>query len=318
MNNLLNFLVKHVPWFIFTFYVILSCVLLFRNNPYQQSVYLTSANAVTATVYGGISNVTSYFNLKDINEELQQRNAALEMEVINLKRQMADMRLQLPGNEGIPGVAARFAYVPAHVISNSIAKPYNYITIDRGSDDGVYPEMGVVDHNGVVGIVNVVGRHSARVISVLNTYFKLSCKLKSTQFFGTLTWDGKNPEFATLTELPKQGTYLRGDTIITSGYSAMFPEGIIVGYVVEEQKELSTNFISLKVKLASNFMQLSSVRCIKNVMKVELKALESRDESSAENSPEKIKEKERKQKKLREQEKRAAGQQATRKEGVGK
>lgn len=280
MNNLLNFFIKHVSWFVFMFYVITSCVLLFRNNPYQQSVYLTSANSVASTVLEGYSAVTSYFNLKNINEELQQRNAALEMEVVNLKSQLANVKMQIPDTTKVQPVVAQFDYVLAHVISNSVSQPYNYITINRGKADGIVPEMGVVDHNGVVGMVNVVSDHSARVISLLNPHMKLSCKVKHNGFFGSMVWDGKDPEFAMLQELPKQGKYHRGDTIITSGYSAVFPEGIIVGTVESVSKELSDNFVSLKVRLATNFMQLSTVRAIKNKMKVELKLVESKDEKT--------------------------------------
>ena len=265
MNNLLNFFIKHVSWFVFMFYVITSCVLLFRNNPYQQSVYLTSANSVASTVLEGYSAVTSYFNLKNINEELQQRNAALEMEVVNLKSQLANVKMQIPDTTKVQPVVAQFDYVLAHVISNSVSQPYNYITIN----------------NGVVGMVNVVSDHSARVISLLNPHMKLSCKVKRNGFFGSMVWDGKDPEFAMLQELPKQGKYHRGDTIITSGYSAVFPEGIIVGTVESVSKELSDNFVSLKVRLATNFMQLSTVRAIKNKMKVELKLVESKDEKTS-------------------------------------
>lgn len=279
MNNLLNFLVKHVSWFVFIFYVIMSCVLLFNNNPYQQSVYLTSANGLSATVYKAYSTVTSYFNLRTINDELQQRNAALEMQVIGLEKQVDNLKIQLPDTNGVQPLLRQYNYVVANVISNSVSQPYNYITIDRGALDGIEPEMGVVDHNGVVGIVNAVGRHSARIISLLNPYMRLSCKVKRNNYFGSMMWDGRNPEYATLQELPKQGHYLKGDTVVTSGYSAVFPEGIIVGYVVSKERDMSGTFVSLKVRLATNFMQLSTVRAVKNKMKVELKALESKDEN---------------------------------------
>ena len=281
MNNLLNFLVRHVAWFIFIIYVVMSCIFLFRNNPYQEGVWLTSANAVSAQVFELYSSVTSYFGLKGINEELQQRNAALEMEVVTLKKQIESYKEQAPDTSKLHPASQPFDYVVAHVISNSVSQPYNYITIDRGSNDGIEPEMGVVDHNGVVGIVNVGGKHSARIISVLNPYMRLSCKVKRNGYFGSMSWDGKDPQIAILQELPKQGKYQKGDTIITSGYSAMFPEGITVGYVVGKHKGLSDNFISLKVKLATDFLQLSTVRAIKNRMKVELKALESKDENNA-------------------------------------
>ena len=272
MNNLLNFFIKHSAWFIFAIYVILSLVLLFRDNPYQQSVYLTSANSLSAAVYKAFNGVTSYFHLRDINESLQERNAALEMELIELRNQMANLELQSPDSLHQPALN-QYSFVMAQVISNSIAQPNNYITINRGYIDGIEPEMGVIDQNGVVGIVNVVGPHAARVISLLNPHMRLSCKLKNNNFYGSLVWDGKSPRMAVLEELPKHVEYHKGDTVITSGYSAVFPEGIIVGTVEGLARGMSDSFVSLRIKLTTNFSQLSSVRVITNSMKDQIEAL---------------------------------------------
>jgi len=272
MNNLLNFFIKHSAWFIFAIYVILSLVLLFKDNPYQQSVYLTSANRVSAAVYKAFNGVTSYFHLRDINESLQERNAALEMELIELRNQMADMALASPDSLHQPALK-QYSFVMAQVISNSIANPNNYITINRGYLDGVNPEMGVIDQNGVVGIVNVAGPHAARVISLLNPHMRLSCKLRDSGFYGSLVWDGKSPQFAVLEELPKHITYHKGDTIVTSGYSAVFPEGIIVGTVDGLARGMTDSFVSLRIRLTTNFSQLSSVRVITNSMKDQIDAM---------------------------------------------
>ena len=233
MNNLLNFFVKHSAWFVFMVYMILSLVLLFRDNPYQQSVYLTSANSVTATTYEALSAVTGYFHLKDINDDLQERNALLEMEVVSLRDRVKDLQMLLSDSaiNQLP-VMQHFDFVMARVISNSLAQPHNYITINRGYNQGVKPQMGVVDQNGVVGVVNVVGPNSARVISLLNTDLMISCRLKNQDAFGPLSWDGHSPQFAVLREIPKHIPYQVGDTVLTSGFSDMFPEGLIVGTVV--------------------------------------------------------------------------------------
>ena len=272
MNNLLNFFIKHSAWFIFAIYVILSLVLLFRDNPYQQSVYLTSANSVSATFYKAFNGVTSYFHLRGINESLQERNAALEMELIELRGQLNDMALLSPDSLHQPALK-QYSFVMAHVISNSIAQPNNYITIDRGHLDGVRPEMGVIDQNGVVGIVNVVGPHASRVISLLNPHMRLSCKLRGSGFYGSLVWDGKSPQYAVLEELPKHLTWHKGDTIVTSGYSAVFPEGVIVGTIDRLARDMSDSFVSLRIRLTTNFSQLSNVRVITNSMKEQIDAL---------------------------------------------
>jgi hypothetical protein len=131
----------------------------------------------------------------------------------------------------------------------------------------------VIDQNGVVGIVNVAGPHAARVISLLNPHIRLSCKLQGNGFYGSLVWDGKSPRMAVLEELPKHVEYHKGDTIITSGYSAVFPEGIIVGTVEGLARGMSDSFVSLRIKLTTNFSQLSSVRVITNSMKEQIEAL---------------------------------------------
>ena len=275
MKNLLDFFIKHSTWFVFTFYAIVSLLMLFQSNPYQQSVYLSSANAVSATVYNAVASVTSYLNLRDINEDLQERNALLEMEVTNLRNQIYDLKLQLEDSAIVSNGEQQFDFILAHVISNSISQANNYITINRGSAEGIEPEMGVVDQNGVVGMVNVVGKHSARIISLLNPNMRLSCKLKNSEYFGSLVWDGKSPEYAILQELPKHVLYHKGDTIVTSGYSSVFPEGIIVGIVKDNENGLNENFISLKVKLTTNVSQLSTVRALRNTMREELDKLEA-------------------------------------------
>ena len=150
------------------------------------------------------------------------------------------------------------------MINNSISRPYNYITVEKGTIDGVAPEMGVVDQNGVVGVVNVVSEHYARIISLLNPQFRLSCKLKGSDVFGSLVWDGGSPEEALLEELPKHTVYEPGDTIVTSGYSSVFPEGIPVGTIKSADRGVDDNFFTLRIKLFTDFSRLSTVRIISN------------------------------------------------------
>jgi len=251
-------------------------MLLFQKNPYQHHVYLTSAGAVASGIYGVSSNVTGYINLREINEDLQRRNAYLESEVIALRqqnRQLGQNILQdsLRRLDSI----GRFDFIIASVINNSVIRPYNYITIDKGSADGLTPEMGVMDQNGVVGVVNVVSDRHARIISLLNPNFRLSCKLRGNDAFGSLVWDGKKPTEALLEELPKQVKFKSGDTIITSGYSAMFPEGIPVGVILGSTRGEDDNFNTLRIKLLTDFSTLSTVKVISNKEIVDIKAAET-------------------------------------------
>ncbi len=276
MRNLLNFFIRYSAWFVFIFYVVLSCWLLFKKNPYQHHVYLTSANAVASGIYDVTSNITSYIGLHDINEDLQRRNAALEAEVIMLRQQTRRLNQAiLQDSMRRLDSIGRYEFVIASVINNSVIRPYNYITIDKGSADGIGPEMGVMDQNGVVGVTNVVANHHARIISLLNPNFRLSCKLRGNDAFGSLVWDGESPSEALLEELPKQVKFHKGDTIITSGYSAMFPEGIPVGTVIGSTRGEDDNFHTLRIKLLTDFTTLSTVKVISNRDIVEIKEVES-------------------------------------------
>ncbi len=219
--------------------------------------------------------------LRDINEDLQWRNAALEAEVIMLRdqtRKLSQALLQdsLRSLDSI----GKFRFVIASVINNSVIRPHNYITIDKGTADGIYPEMGVMDQNGVVGVTNVVSDHHARVISLLNPNFRLSCKLRGNDAFGSLVWDGKSPSEALLEELPRQVKFQQGDTIITSGYSAMFPEGIPVGVVIGSTRGEDDNFHTLRIRLLTDFTTLSTVKVISNRDIVEIKEVEADDNGS--------------------------------------
>ena len=278
MHDLISFIVRFSSWLVFTFYVVLSCILLFNNNPFQHHVILTSANSVSSSVYGVANNVTSYFNLRGINEDLQLQNAELETEVIALRNQVAAYKLR-DYADSVQTVEPlrQYGFIIAHVINNSISKPYNYITIEKGSADGLRPEMGVVDQTGVVGVVNVVGEHYSRIISLLNPDLRISCKLKGSEVFGSLVWDGKNSDEALLEELPKHTVYEEGDTIITSGSSSMFPEGIPVGIVMKSATADDDNFFTLRIKLLTDFSQLSTVRIIENKRIDEIKEVEASD-----------------------------------------
>lgn len=279
MRNLLDFLLKYSSWFVFTFYVVLSCIFLFDKNPYQHHVFMTSAGKVSSSIYELTNNVTSYFGLRQINEDLQQQNARLEAEMIDLQQQLNAYRERYYADTMtlIPELQ-KYDFIIARVINNSIHKPYNYITINKGLRDSIRPEMGVVDQNGVVGVVNVVDNHNSRVISLLNPNFRLSCKVKGNDAFGSLVWDCKDPTEAILEELPRHTVYTTGDTVITSGFSAVFPEGLPVGTVIGSEKTIDDNFFTLRIKLFTDFSHLSNVRVISSNMEEELRRLENSDE----------------------------------------
>ena len=277
MRNLLNFIIRYSTWFVFTFYVLISVMLLVLGNRYQQSVYLTSANVISGGLYNGASQVTGYFHLKSINESLQASNAQLQNEVLNLKSQLAQYKVLLSDTLAPLPSTDRYDHVSAAVRNNNTRVPNNFFTIDRGSLDGVERGMGVVDQNGVVGIVNVTGPHMARVISLLNETQHFSVKLKDTSFVGSLNWKGEDASIAYVEEIPRHVEYQVGDTIVTSGYSTTFPEGIPVGTILNRVRSQDDSFFTFKVRLMPDFRSLSTVRVIKDIHKAEIDSLSNYD-----------------------------------------
>lgn len=277
MRNILNFILKYSKWFVFALYVVVSCILLVDNNAYQQSVFLTSANHFTGGIYSSWSQMTGYFNLKSINSSLQAENAALQNEVLNLKNEVGELNAMLFDSLKRQNIGKRFEYISAAVINNNTRHPRNFFTINKGRRDGIEPGMGVVDQNGVVGIVNVAGPNLARVISLLNETQKFSVKIKGTAFIGSMGWKGSDPSIGYVDEIPRHAVYNIGDTIVTSGFSTTFPEGIPVGVILNRVHAPDDSFFTFKIKLLPDFNTLSSVRVIKDVYKNEIDSLSNFD-----------------------------------------
>ena len=277
MRNLLNFLLKYNHWFLFILLEVISFVLLFRFNHYQHSVYFSSANAVAGKMYEVSGGITSYFHLKSVNEDLLDRIMELEQQNHNLEdalgRHLSDST-ELNSIRNLPNTD--YQVFKARVINNSLNLVDNYITLNRGSKDGIRPEMGVVDGNGVVGIVYDTSSHYSRVISVLNSKSSISCKIVGSEYFGYLKWEYGDSRYAYLKDLPRHAEFNLGDTVVTSGYSTVFPEGIMIGTVDDMADSNDGLSYLLKVKLATDFGKVSEVRVIARTGQHEQKELEQK------------------------------------------
>ena len=277
MRNLLNFLLKYNHWFLFILLEVISFVLLFRFNHYQHSVYFSSANAVAGKVYEVSGGITSYFQLKSVIEDLLDRFMELEQQYHNLEdalgRHLSDST-ELNSIRNLPNTD--YQVFKARVINNSLNLVDNYITLNRGSKDGIRPEMGVVDGNGVVGIVYDTSSHYSRVISVLNSKSSISCKIVGSEYFGYLKWEYGDSRYAYLKDLPRHAEFNLGDTVVTSGYSTVFPEGIMIGTVDDMADSNDGLSYLLKVKLATDFGKVSEVRVIARTGQHEQKELEQK------------------------------------------
>ena len=277
MRNLIDFLIKYNYWVLFILLEVASFVLLFRFNHYQQSVFFTSANTVVGSFYNVVSGITSYFHLKSANEALLDRNLLLEQQIDNLEKALAIQGADSASITSTKEMEQKgYEIFKAHVIKNSLNFVDNYITLDKGAKDGIKPDMGVVDGNGIVGIVYDVSPSYAVVISVLNSKSNISCKIDNSDYFGYLKWSHGDSQFAYLTDLPRHADFHMGDTIVTSGFSSVFPEGVMVGTVEGASESNDGLSYQLKVKLATDFGRLSDVRVIARKGQEEQKELENR------------------------------------------
>ena len=276
MRNLLNFLLKYNYWFLFILLEVICFVLLFRFNNYQQSVYFTSANVVTGKVYEVSGSVSSYFHLKSVNEDLLDRNMLLEQQIANLENALRERQVDSVIVNSIRNLDNKdYQIFKAHVIRNSLNQADNYITLDKGSSSGIRPEMGVVDGNGVVGIVYKTSPNYSLVISVLNSKSSISCKIVGSEYFGYLKWEHGDSRYAYLKDLPRHAEFNLGDTVVTSGYSTVFPACVMVGTVDDMSDSNDGLSYLLKIKLATDFGKLGDVRVIARTGQMEQQELEN-------------------------------------------
>ena len=276
MRNLLNFLLKYNYWLLFILLEVICFVLLFRFNNYQQSVFFTSANVVAGKVYEVSGGISSYFHLKSVNEDLLDRNMALEQQITNLENRLKDYRIDSITMNSIRYLEqADYKIFKAHVIRNSLNQADNYITLDKGSSAGIRPEMGVIDGNGVVGIVYKTSPSYSLVISVLNSKSSISCKIIGSEYFGYLKWEYGDSRYSYLKDLPRHAEFNLGDTVVTSGYSTVFPAGVMVGTVDDMSDSNDGLSYLLKIKLATDFGKLGNVRVISRNGQGEQRELEN-------------------------------------------
>ena len=281
MKNLIDFFTRYNYWFLFLLLEVISFVLLFQFNSYQGSVWFTSANVVSGKVYETSSEVESFFALSQVNEQLTQRNVLLEQQVKALQEKLTSVTQDssyLRNNQY--QYLAGYKYIPAKVVSNSVDKYNNLITLDKGSADGVKKDMGVACGNGIVGIVFMTSEHYSIVIPVLNSQSNISCTIKGRGYFGYLHWKGGDASMAYVDDVPRHARFKLYDTIVTSGYSSVFPPGMLVGKILHVYNSSDGLSYRLKIKLSTDFASLRDVCVIDNsVMNERLELLRASQDS---------------------------------------
>jgi rod shape-determining protein MreC len=270
MINFIRFIVKYHRFFLFLLFETISFFLLVNYNHHHNQTFVNSSSKFAAGVLEISSNFTDYFSLKRANEELSRENAFLRTQ---LPENIYTLNEAAPGNKEIQD-SIHYLYRPAKVINNSTNKFHNYITINRGSNHGIAPQTGVISARGLVGVVRHVSPNYATVISLLNTQLKISARLRETNHFGSLEWDGRSYQFAILNEIPGHAKVSVGDAVVTSGYSALFPEGILIGTIEDFELNEGEGFYIIRVKLSIDFKNLTYIETVEKITRDEQKELE--------------------------------------------
>ncbi len=273
MWNLLRYFYRHHVVLIFVALEVFSLVLVFSRNDFQRSIFMTSSNRVSGNVYEYYSGVMNYFSLTSSNRQLAGENARLRLILYGLT---PDTTINILYPEPLEiNSSSPYTFQAARVINNSVARQYNYLTLDKGRRDGIRADMGVIAAGGAVGVVAFVSESYATVISLLNPRWNISARLQRSNYFGSLSWDGSDYRYARLTEIPFHVELMAGDTITTSGFSTIFPEGVMLGFVEEFSREGGDNFYSIKVRLSVDFKSLVWVDVVDNKDRDEIKFIES-------------------------------------------
>lgn len=271
MRNLIFFIYKYYVFFLFFVLEVFAFIVIYRFNNYQKASFVNYTTGVTASYYTAVSNTTEYFNLRNVNDSLQIENARLHSQLITSYYKNSFNPTLV--NDTV--YKQQYEYIPAQVVSNSVTKRNNYITLNRGKLHGIEPEMGVISDNGIVGIVMNVSDHYCTVLSLLNNNCKISAKVEKNGAFGSLVWEGDDPRYAALKDVNKHVPLMTNDKIITSNFSTIFPEGIPIGKIYAHTLDAGDNFHTIKVELNTDFSTVSTVYVIRNLLKQEQQDLEN-------------------------------------------
>lgn len=269
MQQIIFFFIRNKNFLLFVVLFSISIGLTIQTHNYHNNTFISSANLISGGVYTLRNNITDYFSLKKENELLLQENLML--------RKKLEKRHE-PGMSNIPDSSfldSKFEYSTARIINNNYSKTKNQLTLDKGERDGLKIDLGVISTKGIVGIVSDVSENYATVQSILNTNSRINAKHKKSSHFGSLKWDTKDPNVVQLIDIPRLAKLNKGDTIITSGRSTIFPEGILIGSIKDFHLDADNNYYYINVALFNDMTSLEYVYLIENNDAEEIKNLEN-------------------------------------------
>lgn len=274
MRNILVFIIRYHFLLLFVLLEIFAITLLVNSTYYQSSAILKAGSRVTGRFYTSISNATDYLKLRTTNEQLAQENAMLrQMKGVSfLKNDTSSFWV----NDTL--YKQQYQYIVSKVVLNTVGKRNNYIMLDKGSRSGIKKDMAVITSNGIVGTVVNVSENFSWVMSLLNKHTRISGRITKNNQMGTVVWNGVDHMYGTLTDIPAHVKIAKGDTIVSSGYSYIFPAGIMMGTISDFRVEQGDHFYIIPFKFSVDFNALQYVYVVKNLMKDEQEALEKSTE----------------------------------------
>jgi len=271
MRNFVRFLVKYHIFLFFLVLQVFCFYLIYSNNRFHQANFVNSSNRVVGTLFAWKSNLTEYIELQRVNDELAAENEELRNRIPESFVSVNEHFVMI--NDTLR--ERKFRYKSAQIVNSSINKQLNYLTINKGSKEGIVPEMGVIGTEGLVGVVKDVSEHFSTVIPIINLRFTASAELERTGNFGLLKWSGEDHQYAGLIDVPRHVDVMIGDTVVSRGASAIYPKGIPIGTVDDVFSKDGSNFHDIRVKLAVDFNKLRYVDVIENTLKKEQRELEA-------------------------------------------
>ena len=259
MQQIINFVIRNKNFLLSLLLFSISLVLTIQTHSYHKSRFFNSANFLTGGIYNSINNFTGYLSLKSQNQVLAEENSRLKMLLFNSENKKDSTYIDTVSYGG------KYKFTIANVIRNTYSGANNILLLNKGKNDGLKQDLGVISSKGIVGIIDGTSRRYATVISVLNTVNKISAQLKKTNHFGTLYWNAKSPYFIQLIDIPKIAPVKKGDTIITSGRSSIFPKGIPIGTIHDFKLDAAENYYEVNIKLFNDMTNLEHVYTIENI-----------------------------------------------------
>jgi rod shape-determining protein MreC len=275
MRNLLLFIWRHYFFFVFLSLETLCIYFVVQNSYYQRASFVNSSNNLSANVLKTSKNVEDYFYLKDVNERLANENAELRSRLLESYAVIYNDLHTVKDTS----IRQKYTFTSAKVVNNSTNRRNNYLTLDKGSRQGIKKDMAVITNTGIVGQIKDISENFCTVMSMLHSKTIVSAKIKKDGSYGPLTWDGLDFEYATLSDIPTHVRFVKGDTIVTSAYSLTFPENIKIGTVESWERKSGAYFYTVKVKLLTDFKKLSHVYIVNNLLKDEQDQLEKKSET---------------------------------------